>query len=614
MPPDVSGLNGASGASVPPIAPPRPTAPSRALVPVEKVTPRSEPSIQSPLGRSGIALGNLLLAPDLLEARDPVAPVEMEMGLELARSHLLRQRPGEALDALDAVWTRAQHSEEGWYLRAGALTVMGLPGEGDRVAAEALDRQPTSLALRLVQSVARVLMGDLSGARAALAPALEVAPHAPALVAQQAVVLARQGHAEDAHDMLQLLEDEEPTHPALAWARQMVRGVQADRTRIAARPTIVVEGHDNDVPPSQHAVPESDWPGDRDDMLYDTITGINSAEVSSRAGDVADVAFHKLGARLSTLSVVDLARTVRLLLRAFSAGGTMVAACTPDQAHAARSLLAGMLVVLRQETGRPSPVAPILATMVPLLRESRVTDAQRMLRRAGDGVPPSMRRLLDALVRGAQHLATGEYPIGGVNSTPAGAGSTTNGPSTNGQASSENPASPLTPSSGAYPVVVQEERDLGPLAPVRFGLALLTETSVSRAHDREQTTDLSRPSAQSGDVAWRDHAGPEGSSGSALGVSTLLQGVWRSGSMPRVTPPDSTEVPWEGAEARGVGWGGARAAHDTQPERPASARAASLVAILCVAAALGAAVNGATLVALALGAGAAWMGLRRGGR
>ncbi|MFO0205060.1 MAG: hypothetical protein ACK54L_02735, partial [Betaproteobacteria bacterium] len=79
-------------------------------------------------------LSDLLLTADILEQRDGVAPVALEMGLEGARAALLRHQPGDALAALERVWSTAQRSEEGWYLRSGALTVMGLPGEGDRIA------------------------------------------------------------------------------------------------------------------------------------------------------------------------------------------------------------------------------------------------------------------------------------------------------------------------------------------------------------------------------------------------------------------------------------------------------------------------------------------------
>ena len=92
MPPDVTGLGGATGgAPVPPTALLRPVAPSRALVPVERAGSRPLPPPGSPLSRSGVALADLLFAADLVETREAVAPVAMEMGLESARGQLLRQ-------------------------------------------------------------------------------------------------------------------------------------------------------------------------------------------------------------------------------------------------------------------------------------------------------------------------------------------------------------------------------------------------------------------------------------------------------------------------------------------------------------------------------------------
>jgi hypothetical protein len=118
---------------------------------VERVGPRAP--TDSPLGRSGVAIDDLLFATDLLETREAVAPVAMELGLETARRQLLQRMAAESLESLDAVWARAAGSEEGWYLRAGALTMLGHPHEGDKVAADGLESQPQSLALRFMRKL-----------------------------------------------------------------------------------------------------------------------------------------------------------------------------------------------------------------------------------------------------------------------------------------------------------------------------------------------------------------------------------------------------------------------------------------------------------------------------
>ncbi len=169
MPTDLPGIPGARVS--PPTPAPSATAPlSRALIPVAPLPPvEPRPEIgaapRTPFDRSGISLLDVLTDADQVLARGSVAPVELEVGLEQARSSLLRQLPTEALASLDQVWQGAQDTEEGWYLRTGALLVLGLPGEGDRVATEGLDAQPASLALRFARSLARLAMGDVTGAR-----------------------------------------------------------------------------------------------------------------------------------------------------------------------------------------------------------------------------------------------------------------------------------------------------------------------------------------------------------------------------------------------------------------------------------------------------------------
>ena len=676
MPPDITGLGAAAGGvPIPPTAPVRPAAPSRALVPVERVGPRPAPA-DSPLGRSGIELEDLLFAPDVLETRDAVAPVAMEMGLETARRQLLQRQPAEALESLDAVWARAATSEEGWYLRAGALTVLGHPQEGDRVASDGLDVQPQSLALRLVQSVARALVGDISGARAALFPALDEAPHDPVLLAQQAVLLARQGHTDDATDILAALQDEVPDHPALAWARAMVRMASTDRTRSAAR-AVPDEPDDievmNDVAPApRRAAPDAPLPS------VDEV----EATASGADGDMVGTALRRLGGLVHANDEARLQLEARTLLRACSAGGTLASACTPTEAHAARQVLSAVLIVMRGDQvmgqvaeahgGRmASPLIPLTAQLLPLLRPSdgrrpgpmraeeppprielaaKFSDAQRLLRRQGDGVPPAVRAFLDMLVQGAADQAlhrvtpdertaqaTGREATGREATGREATAREAMGPEATGRdafgrdpigrdalgrdalgrdalgrdalgrdalgrdpigrdalgrdgIASEAPDAPGREREGSggrvsngttdsAPVsgVPIDEVDAGPLIPVRLGLALLQESAATRQLERRL------------DVA----GGASGPDGERLAGD-------------RVT-----------LEASGIGWGAAAAvasANAAEQARLAGERtgsSAALPAILLVAAALGAAVNGAGTVAALLAGAALWLALRR---
>ena len=658
----MTGLGAAAGGvPIPPTAPVRPAAPSRALVPVERVGARPAPP-DSPLGRSGIDLEDLLFAPDVLETRDAVAPVAMEMGLETARRHLLQRQPAEALESLDAVWARAATSEEGWYLRAGALTVLGHPQEGDRVASDGLDVQPQSLALRLVQSVARALVGDISGARAALFPALDAAPRDPVLLAQQAVLLARQGHSDDATDILEALQDDVPDHPALGWARAAVRMATTDRTRSAAR---AVPDEPDDFGVTDDAAPATE-PAPRRAAADASLPLVDEVEATASGadGDMVGTALRRLGRLVHANDEARLQLEARTLLRACSAGGTLASACTPTEAHAARQVLSAVLIVMRGDQvmaqvaeahgGRTaSPLIPLTAQLLPLLRSSngrrsgpmraeeplprtelaaRFSDAQRLLRRQGDGVPPAVRAFLDLLAQGAADQAlpratpdertsqppgrdaTGREGLGldaTAREAPGrdavgrdavgrdavgreavgrdGIGRDALGRDALGRdgiaseppdaLSRERDGSGGRVSSGATdsaPVsgVPIDEVDAGPLIPVRLGLALLQDSAATRQLERRL------------EVA----GGPDGE---------RLVGD-------RVT-----------LEASGIGWGAAAAvanANAAEQARLSGGRAgsgAALPAILLVAAALGAAANGASSVAALLAGAALWLALRR---
>lgn len=610
MAPDISGPGGAAGGvPIPPSAPVRPAAPSRALVPVERTGPRLPPA-ESPLGRSGVALDELLFAPDALETREAVTPVALDMGLETARRQLLQRQPADALTALDAVWAGAEASEEGWYLRAGALTVAGHPVEGDRIASEGLETQPQSLALRLVQSVARALVGDLSGARAALYPALEQAPDAPVLLAQQAVVLARQGHSDDAGDLLAQLAVRTPEHPALAWARGAVRAAATERTRSSARPAVEVAGTPPGHPGRSAAAPAEPGPASM---------AAASSVVTPDDGDMVSGALHRLGAQLPFDSPAALQQTARSLLRSCAAGGTLASACTPQEAHAARQVLATLLAVLRGDSAAgaaPPALATVVTQLLPQLRRAgeamkldawggavgmqpatasgpgdpavadvavadvAVADVERVLRRQGAGLPLSVRAMLSALMGGA----TDAVRRAAVRLEPTARNE-------EGARASGDHVADVTPVYGGG----TDESDLGPLVPVRLGLALLSESAATRAIERRQEVldGIRVPTPASPDSVHLSFGAVE----FAPDALRRRTGEWEAQGTP---------------ETIGEGWGGARAAHELQrAEGSARPLAAALPAIVLVAAALGAAVNGAGGLAAVLAGAAMWFAWRR---
>lgn len=586
-----SGVAGAGARPLPPTPGVRPVTPGTALAPVAPVAPRGGGLGEALLGRSGVALGDLLLADDELTPRQQASIVAVEMGLERARGALVRQDPGEALAALDDIWHPEQASEEGWYLRAGALTALGLPGEGERIAGDGLLRCPESRALRFAQSLARALTGDVSGARQVLNEALDRTPEEPVLLAQQAVLLARQGHRHDARDVLQRLQVHHLQHPATDWARRMVRSVEADGTRRQVREFTEVL---DDVFPS--SVP--------DEGAQMHATAPQRTTNAGSAGRALDDAFVQLGRSLVRGDRPSLDAVLRPLIVACSAGGHLARSAPADQVHAARSLL-GVLLDQPLDTGseasslryvlRPllqpllqSPLSPNAQGAAPLA-SNLLVNLQAPLRRVAPSLPPNVRPLVEAMVTGALETA---IPVD--RSTP-------------------RANEPIRSVSGGYEAVLHEERDLrAPLVPVRLGLSLLEETASDRARESER-------------------GAADATASRSSGASPVVPDPWRAGAV-RVAEsgrsgltPDRqlTPVSVPGAELRGEGWGSVQAANQGIPKQAGAdrgpdaqergGRQVGLAAVLLVGGAIVAVSQGATILAVALGLGAAWVGVRRGG-
>ncbi|MEN9509489.1 MAG: hypothetical protein RLZZ621_2052 [Gemmatimonadota bacterium] len=539
-----------------------------ALPPLPGVAPAAPETLGDPevvpLGRSGVDAREVVLTRDELLTRVAVSAGEVEQGLQQARGSLVRKQPSEALASLDAIWQRADTSEEAWYLRSGALTVMGMPEDGDRVAGEALQQQPTSLALRLAQSVARAVQGDVGGAREALLPALDEAPDEPVLLAQRAVLNARAGRGEAADDGVRRLQREFGAHPATEWARDTVRREAAERVRQQAR-------------------------------------AVSVGETSGSAGDptftdITDTIFRGLGASLPVKRGESVVQEARVLMRAFSGGGTMATVAAPEQAHAARSVLVGLIAVLTG--GEPGARQPgvLLAQLVPLLRDGRIDDAARALKRGGDAASPAVRRLLEALVSGPRlgdgAMFDGDRAFAAVQESQ-------------GEARAEVRSESRSASrgdGGTRGPHVQGEDDDGALVPLRFGLGLLRETVQDRAIRAAMAEGAALTAQLEGqgelpvlgpDEAWRV-------------LASRVPGAPTSESVTGVV----------GAEGEGRGWGAARAAAswDGDTERPAdSSLGLALLVVVAVVVGGGVALRGGAMAVLLMGA-LLWYALRpRGG-
>lgn len=626
MPIDRStGVAGAGARPLPPLPGVRPVTPGTSLAPVAPVAPRGGGLGEALLGRSGVALGDLLLADDELTPRQQASVVAVEMGLERARGALVRQDPGEALAALDDIWHPEQASEEGWYLRAGALTALGLPGEGDRIAGDGLLRRPESRALRFVQSLARALTGDVSGARQVLNEALERTPADPVLLAQQAVLLARQGHRSDAREVLQRLQTHHLQHPATDWARRMVRSVEADGTRRQVREfsNTLDDVFPSDVPDDLRTHAPNSTPNGTPNGApnVDAAANARPADMAS-SGRALDDAFRHLGRSLvrndaQPLNAQPLDALIRPLIVAVSAGGHLALSAPAEQVHAARSLL-GVLLEQPLDIGSEASslrrvLRPLLQPLLqpqansqtaPLSPSNLLVNLQAPLRRVAPSLPPNVRTLVEALVTGALESV---MPRSGEQHAPSSAGGIA------GDRRTPRATDPIRGVSGGYEAVLHEERDLrAPLLPVRLGLSLLEETASDRARESERGA--------------ADAAASRNSS-----ASPVVPDPWRAGAV-RVADggrtgltPDRqlTPVSVPGAELRGEGWGSVQAAHQGIPSQAGaergpgaqerSGRQVGLAAVLLVGGAIVAVSQGATILAVALGLSAAWVGVRRGG-
>ncbi len=447
---NLGGVNGIRSLPLPPGAPVRPAEPSRAVVPATEVTQTPRES-ESPLGRSGLSALDVLLTSDLVVEREPVALTALEMGLESARGALLRQQPGEALAALDAVWSRASMSEEGWYLRAGALILDGQLDESDRVADDGLERAPTSMALRFVQSVSRLLSGDVQGARAALLQTLDATLEHPVLLAQHAILQARQGRGGESGKLLQHLSAQFPEHPATQWAEGEVRAIRSMRAReasssgdfeVIAEPSLLTDAAESAAAISEERA-----------LLVDS--------------DAGESAFARLGVRLAVGGRTDAIEMARMLIRAFTTGGALSSSVLPEQAHGARSVLIAIVNTLRQDARAPG--AALVRQVVEALRDGRTNDIARLIAREGRTVPYPQRRWIAALLREVAPTVVvhRDTPTHAVRVDAI-------------QVQSVRVDETGDDARESLSAVLSDARATGPHIPVRLGLGLLSDSAAAR--------------------------------------------------------------------------------------------------------------------------------------
>lgn len=504
---------------------------------VRQVTPvrvAADP-LRPDLSRAGVDLPALLDhgADALVARREPGSAALGEL-LERARGALVRGAPMEVLAALDAGWDGAARTESGWYFRAAALTLLGLPGEAERVLQQANTVRERSPALAFLLSVVRSAAGDSAGARAALADARAQRPGEPLLQVWDAVLTARAGHTGGALAQLTDVVASGSHDPVMAWARQAIQHASANAQRAArvANPAAAAFGNSafatTAFATSAGATPEVHG------SPHPPAMDVDSLSRPTALLDPVDSALRRLGARLGSTSPAELEADVRQFMQSLSASGAWQEAGRSERSHAVRAVLATLQHVLgrtasdagastvepgaagggRERSGphlgsaldayadaegswrltpvgvrgvaldahsSPSTADPTLRRAVlEALRAGRAGEAQQLIGHARAREGGAVVRVLERLVEGAAGIDRAVVGRPDLESAPG------------------------TPLSTA--------RDDTLLAPLRFGLGLLQELSPSR--EARGVRGASTPDDARAPVSAvrRDgaHAGPRG--------------------------------------------------------------------------------------------------------
>ncbi len=586
------------------------------------------------LARAGIDVQTLLEggADSLVERALPTATALSDV-LERARSAIVRAAPGDALAALDEAWEGAARTEGGWYYRSAALTLLGLPGEADRVLHQGLVRRGGSIALHFLASIVRAAQGDSAGARNALAQAQARRPGDYVLVAWQSVLLARQGDQAGALRLLDPLLAEEPNSSVLSWARQAisVANTESARASLAAQRRVGLPLNVADE------TPDADW-------LVADHEALAPLAASLR----------RLGARFVGSPAVEARQEVRLLLQALSAGGALDRAARPEQIVATRSMLAAMLGVLSREASDAVPIREIpsprasaptpragLEAQPDAVGRWRLTPAVSMDAQADAlserNLPGARTAVLSALRAGLlsgaaawlprvssvegeasalvlRHLLAGAHERSAAAAAPprarvgesAAPGVAESGTRTHETDASAGSSRGDTPP-GSHRVVSPSARYNGRVddalaVPIRIGLSLLQESS---ARDEARIAVGASVARERAVDSWSDGGRELGAPAYFVGAETPTLSDPRVGALFGTIAAASTPRP--------SGIGGVNSG-DESAASVELARSAGLklrvLALACMALAFAALVLGHGAVATALAGGASWLALR----
>jgi hypothetical protein len=317
----------------------------------------------------------------------------------------------------------------------------------------------------------------------------------------------------------------------------------------------------------------------------------------------------------------------RRLVRAMGVSSPLTANMSPAQVHAVRTIMATVVDALAEGhkvRDRGDPLRRVVLQVLPSLQKGRVDDAARILHRHEGTVPPLAWRLLELFVVGERAASAAPEPaapsanVGARGGAPLPAGEGLE-PGARPRVAVGGVASwrEERPDGGtvvhAAPVQGGGIADRGPaidgrddrLFPVRLGLALLEETAADRAEARRSAT------------AGHGVPTPTGAL-PALGPERIpgTDGLWSTGPLPAGTAIPVALHYEDGREMR-PGVPGARrrrAGMDRWADTPGGEGGAVTrgTTLVFLAAAVVASALGFSGVAVALGAGAAFMGFGQG--
>ncbi len=295
---------------------PRPAATLRPSLPVTTRPGAEFASRIFPFDRSGLSLDDILGTSDEVVQRMRTPSLELSVRLEAARGLFQRRLPSEVLAALDGVWESASGTEQAWYLRSGAMLMLGLSLESEQLAEAAIERRPKSVALRWIQSLARLATGDVAGSRAALEVALQQLPDDELLLLQKAILSSRQKLGTPAPGSERSI--------GLAEASIDANVVSSILDALERRPT--------------------------------------------SATDSLGAMLWRFGARVALLPAEEVARDARAILRAMSSNGSLSGSLPPSVLHTARLLVLEIATQLEGKSENPvrglgAQVQALLATL-----------------------------------------------------------------------------------------------------------------------------------------------------------------------------------------------------------------------------------------------------------